>query len=383
MSATAVPDTRRTSSGTPAGARARRPARLARGLHPAAWWVWALGLAVAAASTTNPVVLLLVLAVSAFVVVARRGSDPWARAYGLYLLLGAGVVVLRLVLHVAVGLKLGQHVLLRLPQATLPSWAAGIELGGTVYLEGLVQAAVDGLRLATIIACVGAANALANPKRLLRTLPGALHELGVAVVISVSVAPQLAESVQRVRRARRLRGDASRGPRSVAAVALPVLQDTLDRSLLLAAAMDSRGYGRRPDGSLAARRATSALMLAGLVGAAIGTYGLLDATAPALLGLPMLAVGLALAVLGLRAGGRRVVHSTYRPDPWSWPEWATAAAGVVAAAALLVTARTDPASAQLSTEPLRAPDLAWPVLVGLLLAATPAATAPPPVREAG
>ena len=107
---------------------------------------------------------------------------------------------------------------------TLPSWAAGIQLGGTVYLEGLIGAAVLGLRLAIIIACIGAANALANPKRLLRSLPSALHEIGSAVVVSVSVAPQLAESVQRVRRARQLRGDTTRGIRSVPSVALPVLR---------------------------------------------------------------------------------------------------------------------------------------------------------------
>ena len=51
---------------------------------------------------------------------------------------GAVVIVSRLVLHVLVGLKFGVHLVLRLPSITLPSWAAGIQLGGTVYLEGLL-----------------------------------------------------------------------------------------------------------------------------------------------------------------------------------------------------------------------------------------------------
>ena len=59
-----------------------------------------------------------------------------------------------------------------------------------------------------------------------------------------SVAPQLIESGQRVRRARRLRGEPGRRFHIVREVALPVMTDALDRSLLLAAAMDSRGYGR-------------------------------------------------------------------------------------------------------------------------------------------
>ncbi|MCW2756815.1 MAG: ecfT, partial [Nocardioidaceae bacterium] len=47
-------------------------ARLPRDLHPVAWWVWALGLAAAASQTTNPLVLLTIVAVATVVVVLRR-----------------------------------------------------------------------------------------------------------------------------------------------------------------------------------------------------------------------------------------------------------------------------------------------------------------------
>ncbi len=205
--------------------------------------------------------------------------------------------------------------LFTLPEVTLPSWAAGIQLGGTVYLEGLLGAAVLGLRLAVSIACIGAANALANPKRLLRSLPSALHELGSAVVVSLSVAPQLIESVQRVRRARQLRGDTTRGIRSVPSVALPVLEDTLERSLLLAAAMDSRGYGRAGAAPRSHRLLTGAVTLVGLLAAALGIYGVLDTTTPALMGTPALLLGLALSTLGLLARGpaRRAQQLPARP----------------------------------------------------------------------
>ena len=75
----------------------------------------------------------------------------------------------------------------------------------------MLAAAVDGLRLGTLMCCIGAANALANPQRALRVLPGALYELGVIVVVAISVAPQLVESIQRVRRARRLRAGREQG----------------------------------------------------------------------------------------------------------------------------------------------------------------------------
>ncbi len=356
---------------------------LPRALHPVAWWLWAIGLAVAASLTANPLLLALILAVVTVVVVNRRTTSPWARAFRLYVVLGAFVVLSRLVLHLLVGLKVGEHRLFWLPSLTLPAWAAGINLGGTVYLEGLLGAGIQGLRLATMIVCIGAANALANPKRLLRALPGSLQEVGTAVVVSVTVAPQLAESVGRVLRARHLRGQNAGGLRSVRQVALPVLQDTLDRSLALAAAMDSRGYGRRVSEPSQSRRrgwAAPGASFAGLIGASIGLYGLLSADTPALLGAPLLALGLVLAVVGLRLGGRGVRRSTYRPDPWVTPEWLTAAAGLVVLAATLVESRLDPAAMSQQVLPLGWPSLPWPAVTGILLAALPGYLTPEPPR---
>ena len=42
-------------------------------------------------------------------------------------------------------------------------WVAGVRLFGPLTREGLLAGLYDGLRLATIIICVGAANSLANP----------------------------------------------------------------------------------------------------------------------------------------------------------------------------------------------------------------------------
>jgi len=355
-----------------------RTRRLPRGLHPGAWWLWAIGVAVAASRTTNPLLLALMLAVVSVVVVVRRSDAPWARAYRLYLVLGAVIIVLRVVLHITVGFKYGDHVLLRLPEVPLPEWAAGIQVGGTVYLEGLLGAFFQGLRLATLIACIGAANALANPKRLLRALPGALHEIGVAFVVSLTVAPQLADSVHRVRRARRLRGDNVRGVRAVGRIALPVLQDALDRSILLAAAMDSRGYGRGVQASPRIRRTSGALVLTGLTATCIGTFGLLDAQSPTVLGVPALLTGLVLAAAGLWVGGLRVRRSTYRPDPWRAPEWATAASGLAATAAMLIVGYTDPSALTAPLQPLAAPALSLVATAGILAAGLAAIVSPAP-----
>jgi energy-coupling factor transport system permease protein len=355
-----------------------------RPLHPGAWWLWALGLATAASRTTNPVLLLVVVAVVAFVVSSRRTDAPWARGFKVYVVLGLVVIAVRVVFRVLFDGQTGGHVLLTLPELSLPSAAAGIRVGGAVSLEGVLAAVYDGLRLATLLLCVGAANVLANPKRLLAALPAALHEVGVAVTVALSVAPQLIESGQRVRAARRLRGEGGRKPRVLREIALPVMTDALDRSLLLAAAMDARGYGRVADVPRRQRALTGSLLLAGLLAICIGTYGLLDSTAPRSLGLPMLLGGTAVGWGGVVLSGRRVPRSRYRPDPWATPEWTVAGVGVVVAAAVIAVSAVDPTALYPSLQPLRWPALPALPALAIVLGALPGWLAPPArVRPVG
>lgn len=357
------------------GRGGQRPPRV---LHPAAWWLWALGLATAASRTTNPLLLALILAVAWLVVAARRTDAPWALGFRLYVWLGVVIVVFRVVFRVIFGGGQGEQVLLTLPQIPLPEWAAGIRLFGPVAFEQLLAGFYDGLRLATMLICLGAANALANPKRLLRAVPGALYEVGTAVVVALSVAPQLVESVLRVRRARRLRGAGQRGMRALRGIAMPVLQDSLERSLALAAAMDSRGYGRRGTAGRGFRAATGLLVLGGLVGICIGGYGLLDATAPGYLSGPLLLAGVLLAGTGFVLGGRMVHRTVYRPDRWRLPELLVVVCGIAAAAGMYLAA---PDVAYPPLSPLSWPQLALLPAGGILVAALPAWLAPPPPRS--
>lgn len=351
--------------------------RLPRPLHPGAWWVWALGLATAASRTTNPVLLLLVGSVVAYVVAARRTDAPWARGFKMYVYLGLVVIAIRIAFRMLLDGQYGAHVLFTLPEVPLPAAAAGIRLGGAVSLEGVLAALYDGLRLAVLLLCVGAANVLANPKRLLKAMPAALHEVGVAVTVALSVAPQLIESGQRVRAARRLRGEARPRVHVLREIALPVMTDALDRSLLLAAAMDSRGYGRVAAVPRRTRVTAGALLVGGLVGICVGTYGLLDSTAPRPLGLPMLVGGAAAGWAGVVLSGRRVARSRYRPDPWAVPEWAVAGVGVLVAAIVIAVSVVDPANLYPSLQPLRWPSLPlWPALA-IGLGMLPAWLAPP------
>ncbi|MGH3471392.1 MAG: energy-coupling factor transporter transmembrane component T family protein [Nocardioidaceae bacterium] len=354
-----------------------------RSLHPGAWWLWAIGLAAGASRTTNPFICLLILAVAGYVVVARRSRAPWAYAYGAFLRLGLIIIVVRIVLQALLSSESqGIHVIVELPQIPLPDWAAGIKIGGLITWEAVLTALAEGLQLATIICCIGAANALASAQRLLRCVPGALYEIGVASVVALTFAPQLVADAARVRSAQRLRGYDGQGLAHVRRTAMPVLHNALGRSVELAAAMDSRGYGRSTESGARAKRATAGLVLLGVLGVCIGLFGMLDASTAGWLGLPLLLAGCVLAAIGLVVGGQRTKRSRYRPDPWALPEWLVAASGVGCAVALFWLAAHDPATAQ-PPYPLELPQLSLLALLGPLVGVLPAFVAPPPPDRVG
>ncbi|HEX7189486.1 MAG TPA: energy-coupling factor transporter transmembrane protein EcfT, partial [Actinomycetes bacterium] len=171
------------------------------------------------------------------------------------------------------------------------------------------------------------------------------------------------------------RGRPHTGLRGLRGVAMPVLEGALERSIELAAAMDSRGFGRTAAGG---RKASGGVTLAGLLGVCAGLYGLLDAGSPVAMGLPLLAAGAALATVGLWLGGRRATRSRYRPDHWGAQEWLVGGAGLVAAATALVAGALWPEALAPSTSPLVVPTLPVVPVLGLLVARLPAWIAPPP-----
>ena len=347
-----------------------------RALHPGAWWLWALGLAAAASRTQNPLPLLLILAVTAFVVMARRSDAPWARSYAAFLKIALIIIAIRIVFQALLSSgSQGPTVLFTLPQVPIPG-STGLKLGGVVSAEAILRAFYEGLQLATILCCIGAANSLGSARRLLRHVPGALYEIGVACVIALTFAPQLVTDAARVRAAHRLRGQSSHGLGSLKRLAMPVLEGALERSIELAAAMDSRGYGRTSDAGRVSRRLTGLLVFGGLLGVCIGVYGLLAGVSSDWIGLPMLLVGSVLGAAGIYFGGRRTGRTKYRPDPWALPEWLVAGSGVAAAVALFVNVEVDPASVVLASVTAVPP---VPVLAcaGVLVAILPAFLAPP------
>lgn len=293
--------------------------RVRRSLHPWAWWAWAMSLAIGVSLVRNPLLLALFLAAVMYVVVARRSDAVWARSLRAYATLAAMVFGIRLFFQITLGGLRDGTVLFTLPSLALPDWAAGIQLGGPVTAEALWFVLCDAGRLAVLLCCVGAANTLANPRRALRNVPRSLYRLATAVVIAVTVAPQLIESAQRVRRAQRLRGASTRS-HAVRRLVVPVIEDAIERSMSLAASMESRGFGR-----------TSAT-------------------------------------------------TKLRTDPWRWPETLTVACGVIPLAIVIWLRHAQPDAVWPPASPIITPMITVLMLVAVVIAALPAFFTPIPSR---
>ena len=308
---------------------------LPRLLHPAAWWLWGSGWRSAASRTTNPFLLLLVVASSSGSSCERREAGA-TNAFWPFLVIGAFVI----------GLPPGHGdpsrqrrtrrvVLFPCRMFRCPTGPASVRLGGPVSLEGLLSPPTTGMRLAAILACLGAANALASPRRLLRYLPATLYDVGTAVVVGLTFAPQLLATPAS---AGRPRAAGTRRPRCHATSrAWPCRSWRRVRAFAaLAASMESRGYGRPCRTPHELDRRAGALSVVGLLGVLAGLYGLLDDSVAGSSVRRLLAGVLVVAALAV--GASQDGRSAYRRDRWGGPRPDRVCGRVLPARALVVAA---------------------------------------------
>jgi energy-coupling factor transporter transmembrane protein EcfT len=212
--------------------------------HPLTWWAGASAISMAVVLTKNTIFNLLVVGgVSCLVYLINKSSverTPWSGGLWFALKIAAIIIAIRTFVGVVIGVPIPGTTLFNLPIVYLPDWMAGIRVGGAITQERLTFAISEGIYIATLICIFAAATSLTSPHRLLRQMPIFIYEFGVALVITTSVLPQLVASAARIKTAQRMRGITRRG---WSGVALALLEESLSRSLDLAAAMDSRGYG--------------------------------------------------------------------------------------------------------------------------------------------
>lgn len=244
--------------------------------EPTSWWLLALALAIAAGASSSLLVQFAIASFSVFMVLVFREAAPWSKSLGFYLLLAGFVFLARIIFRIIFNSpNSNDQTLLELPALRLNlGFGPEVTLFGDIGEKALLSGATDGMRLAAIILAIAMANSLANPRRLLKSTPGALYEIASSVSVAINLAPQIISSLSRVRQARALRGR-SKGLGQMAGTVIPVLEDAIESSMALAASMDARGFGR--SGSLSRKEVITARLsaLTSVVLILIGSFLLL------------------------------------------------------------------------------------------------------------
>jgi energy-coupling factor transporter ATP-binding protein EcfA2 len=111
------------------------------------------------------------------------------------------------------------------------------------------NALLEGGKLALWVLGFGLFNAAVDIRKLLKRTPSFLSGFTTALTISMSLVPEMANNISRVREASRLRSSRS-GRRLVQSVIVPVLSNAVDQAIQLAESMEYRGFGQKTNTEL-------------------------------------------------------------------------------------------------------------------------------------
>lgn len=277
-------------------------------VHPVTWWSLALiQIAIAIISRSLTPLLIIGLASLACVILLDK---YWAKSIRLYALLAAVVFATRLLFRVIFNFApANQDVALQLPLVEINLGLGPVRLLGPLSFSALDAATIDGLRLAVIIFSIGVASALAKPSQLLKYTPAAIYEIATAVSIAINLAPQLTQSILRVKKAAALRGR-SDGVGLTRSVIIPVLEDAIENSMHLAASMSARGFGRTGSNSIASDHWGRTLSIGALTLSIISTFLILTLGLFNGVSTTVLVLALGLSVLSLRTTARQQIRTT-------------------------------------------------------------------------
>lgn len=325
-------------------------------LHAAAWLIWLAAALIVVSSTRNPLYLTLVTAMlMTTTYVIRRSEETHAPSSAAFPLapgrFACYVIPLAALINALLS-RVGETILFTIP----PTWPL---IGGPITAEALVYGALNGLLLTAFFAAFAVLNLAVPIRDLIRFIPRAFYPVAVVASIAVTFAPTTLRQMQQIREAQAIRGHRMQRLRDWLPLFMPLLTGGLERALLLAEAMASRGFASET--AIAHTGRAQAVSIVGLLGILGG--GLLTAGQQAFWGPALIVGGSAVIGAALWLAGRSVPHTTYRRTPWDYREWLVTGGALIAIAGFLFWGE---ATRAYNPYPL----LTWPafdVLAGTLL----------------
>lgn len=320
------------------------------------WLIWGFACMLPLLVSRNPWITLEIFLV---VVIVRNVAVPvqGSMRTGWFIRVAA-VMALVGALFNLVTVRAGDLVLLELPT----SWPV---IGGAWTLNALVFGLVAG---ATLFVLVLAGITTANLIRwmdLFHVLPKRLAPIAITGSVAWAFLPQTAVAWNDIRDTRAMRGHRIRGIRDMLPIVVPLLASGLERSLIMAEALEARGFGNPP--STKPNRwsvASPLLLVAGLVGLATASFQIATghASGAALTGLVAI---LFLMLAGRLSGSTGPAITTYDERRFHRADAAVMVASGVATVTTLAWLWRSPVDLTFDFYP----SLGWPAPVPILLLA--------------
>jgi energy-coupling factor transport system permease protein len=278
--------------------------------HATTWWLWAVCAAISISIQNALSVVVLLIALSIWISRSLITDAKHWKSFLVMMRIAAFILISRILLQIILGVPVGSHILLRLPEINLPSWISGLRIGGIVTAESLSASLNDSLRLAGLIVVIATAVSLTTTSRVIQQLPVAFHELGMVIIIAFTFLPHLFADVQRIKQASRWRGQDSSKLRTISHNLVSISESALERSVRLAAALTVRGYG-----TATANQNWRKPIYAGLIFFTIEILRLL-VSQPSIADFLILSLSTVLIAVGIRMAGKVATRTKYRTEVW-------------------------------------------------------------------
>lgn len=296
---------------------APRPgARSAGQINAAAWLAWFGAAALTPIVSRNPLYLALALLVVLAVYLSIPHEGTLARAWRLVVVIGTTLAVFSIGFNLLT-VHIGDRVITHLP-SRLPI------IGGALTWNAFVYGVTSALAIATLLICAATLSAAVRQADLIRLLPSRVATLGIAGTVALTLIPQTIAAAREIYDAQRARGYRFRGLRDASSLLTPLLAAGLERSLVLAEALETRGFGASQNAQPTPRRRWPLFGAAAAIVLALALIG----TGRVLPGVGMVVVAIVASLVGV--GGQQP-RSRFRPLVWD-----AASVAVCAVAGLVV-----------------------------------------------
>ncbi len=218
--------------------------------HQIALSLWLLAALTPSLLTKNPFYLLLIIIAVSLNYFNMGRKSPTAQGWAGFLRLGMTLVAFNIIFNL-LSVRAGATTLFTLPAwrwqtATEMGAMTVVQIGGKVSLESLIYGLSNGLSLLAILLTFATFNILIDHYRLLRTIPRFLYQSAMVMSIAITFIPQMMLAQQEIREAQAIRGHRFRRIRDLLPLFVILLAEGLERSITLAEAMESRGFGLPP-----------------------------------------------------------------------------------------------------------------------------------------